>query len=33
MRISLPYDVPTADTEAGWGSSLAKLAALLEDRR
>jgi hypothetical protein len=33
MRISLTYDAPTTDNEAGWGSSLAKLAALLEDRR
>ena len=26
----LPRGVPTADTEAGWRSSLAKLAALVE---
>ena len=29
----LPRGVPTADNEAGWRSSLAKLAALVEDRR
>jgi uncharacterized protein YndB with AHSA1/START domain len=29
----LPRGVPAADNEAGWRSSLAKLAALVEDRR
>jgi uncharacterized protein YndB with AHSA1/START domain len=29
----LPRGVPTADNEAGWRSSLAKLAALVEDGR
>jgi uncharacterized protein YndB with AHSA1/START domain len=29
----LPPGVPTADNEAGWRSSLAKLAALVEDGR
>jgi uncharacterized protein YndB with AHSA1/START domain len=29
----LPHGVPPADNEAGWRSSLAKLAALVEDRR
>jgi uncharacterized protein YndB with AHSA1/START domain len=29
----LPPGVPPADNETGWRSSLAKLAALVEDRR
>jgi hypothetical protein len=31
MHDGLPRGVPTADNEAGWRSSLAKLAALVEE--